>query len=104
MKVRSALSVLQDEVIACGRCPRLVEYRQQIGIEKRRGYRDQEYLAKPVPGVGDPKGRVLILGLAPVAHGSTRTGRPFTGDKSGEFMSPVLYETGFASQSLAVSR
>jgi uracil-DNA glycosylase family 4 len=76
----------------------LVTYREQIAREKRRAYRDCEYWGKPVPGFGDPNARVLIMGLAPGAHGSNRTGRPFTGDASGNFMYPVLYETGFANQ------
>jgi len=92
------LKVLNREVIACTRCPRLVAYREQIAREKRRAYRDCEYWGKPVPGFGDPKARVLIMGLAPGAHGSNRTGRPFTGDASGKFMFPVLFETGFANQ------
>ena len=100
----SALSVLNHEVIGCRKCPRLVTYREHIGVEKRRAYRDHEYWAKPVPGFGDPNARVLILGLAPGAHGSNRTGRPFTGDRSGEFMYPILYKTGFASQPTAVDR
>lgn len=95
------LTVLNREVIACTRCPRLVEYRQQVAREKRRAYLDWEYWGKPVPGFGDPHARVLILGLAPGAHGSNRTGRPFTGDASGKFMYPVLYETGFANQPTA---
>jgi uracil-DNA glycosylase family 4 len=94
----SALQILQDEVIHCTRCPRLVAYREQIGREKRRAYRDHEYWARPVPGFGDPQAQVLILGLAPGAHGSNRTGRPFTGDASGKFMYPILYKAGFASQ------
>jgi uracil-DNA glycosylase family 4 len=98
------LTVLNREIIACTRCPRLVAYREQIAREKRRAYRDQEYWGKPVPGFGDPKARVLIMGLAPGAHGSNRTGRPFTGDASGKFMFPVLYETGFASQPNAIAR
>jgi uracil-DNA glycosylase family 4 len=98
------LTVLNREIIACTRCPRLVAYREQIAREKRRAYRDQEYWGKPVPGFGDPKARVLIIGLAPGAHGSNRTGRPFTGDASGKFMFPVLYETGFASQPNAIAR
>src|SRR5712671_6310299 len=98
------LTILNREVVACTRCPRLVEYREQVAREKRRAYRECEYWAKPVPGFGDPEARVLILGLAPGAHGSNRTGRPFTGDGSGYFMYPVLYETGFASQSMATSR
>lgn len=97
----SALSILNNEVIACARCPRLVEYRERIGREKRRAYIEWEYWAKPVPGFGDPNARVLIIGLAPGAHGSNRTGRPFTGDSSGNFMYPVLHRTGFASQPTA---
>jgi uracil-DNA glycosylase len=92
------LERLNRELIACARCPRLVEYRERIAREKRRAYRACEYWGKPVPGFGDPNARVLILGLAPGAHGSNRTGRPFTGDASGRFMYPVLYETGFANQ------
>ena len=84
----SALHVLNQEVILCRRCPRLVEYRETVGREKRRAYLDHEYWAKPVPGFGDPQARVVILGLAPGAHGSNRTGRPFTGDSSGRFMYP----------------
>jgi len=98
------LTVLNREVISCTRCARLVAYREQIAREKRRAYRDHEYWGKPVPGFGDPKARVLIMGLAPGAHGSNRTGRPFTGDASGNFMYPVLYETGFASQPKATDR
>lgn len=92
------LTRLNRDVVACIQCPRLVSYCQQIGQEKKRAYMDWEYWAKPVPGFGDPKARVLILGLAPGAHGSNRTGRPFTGDGSGNFMYPVLHAAGFASQ------
>jgi len=98
------LRVLNAEVVTCVRCPRLVAYRERIAREKRRAYRDHDYWGKPVPGFGDPKARVLVLGLAPGAHGSNRTGRPFTGDASGNFMYPVLYETGFASQPTATDR
>ena len=98
------LNILNREVIECTRCPRLVAYRQQVAREKRRAYRDWDYWGKPVPGFGDPHARVLIMGLAPGAHGSNRTGRPFTGDASGNFMYPVLYETGFANQSTATDR
>jgi len=96
------LTELNAEVVTCVRCPRLVEYREKIAREKRRAYRDCQYWGKPVPGFGDLNARVLILGLAPGAHGSNRTGRPFTGDASGNFMYPVLHETGFASQPTAV--
>jgi uracil-DNA glycosylase family 4 len=97
----SVLTTLNKEVVACIRCPRLVEYRERIGREKRRAYLDWTYWARPVPGFGDPNARVLILGLAPGAHGSNRTGRPFTGDSSGNFMYPVLHRTGFSNQPLA---
>jgi uracil-DNA glycosylase family 4 len=100
----SWLTQLNAEVVSCTRCPRLVEYRQKIAREKRRAYLDCEYWGKPVPGFGDPHARILILGLAPGAHGSNRTGRPFTGDASGKFMYPVLYETGFANQPDAIDR
>jgi uracil-DNA glycosylase family 4 len=102
--VRDWLAVLNREVIACTLCQRLVVYREQIAREKRRAYRECEYWGKPVPGFGDPNARVLVLGLAPGAHGSNRTGRPFTGDASGAFMYPVLYETGFANQPTATDR
>jgi len=98
------LKVLNAEVVGCTLCPRLVAYREQIAREKRRAYRDWDYWGKPVPGFGDPNARVLVLGLAPGAHGSNRTGRPFTGDASGKFMYPVLYETGFANQPTATNR
>lgn len=98
------LTILNREVIECTLCPRLVAYRQQVAHEKRRAYRDWDYWGKPVPGFGAPHARVLIMGLAPGAHGSNRTGRPFTGDASGNFMYPVLYETGFANQPTATDR
>jgi uracil-DNA glycosylase len=92
------LKRLNRQLISCTRCPRLVEYRERVAREKRRAYQDCQYWGKPVPGFGDPNARVLIVGLAPGAHGSNRTGRPFTGDASGKFLYPVLYETGFANQ------
>ena len=98
------LTQLNSEVVVCTRCPRLVAYREQVAREKRRAYRDHEYWGRPVPGFGDPNARVMVLGLAPGAHGSNRTGRPFTGDASGRFMYPVLYEAGFSNQLEATRR
>ncbi len=99
-----ALEILNQQIIACRKCPRLVEYREQIARLKRRAFRDCEYWAKPVPGFGDPHARLLLIGLAPGAHGANRTGRVFTGDRSGEFLYKVMYDTGFASQPTSVSR
>jgi uracil-DNA glycosylase family 4 len=98
------LAILQQEVIECRKCPRLVEYIGEIGRVKRRAYRDWDYWAKPVPSFGDPNARVLIVGLAPGAHGSNRTGRPFTGDGSGATLYRVLHRAGFASQAESRSR
>jgi uracil-DNA glycosylase family 4 len=95
---------IQHAIITCERCPRLREYCRGIGEKRRRSYQDQTYWSRPVPGFGDPKARVLILGLAPGAHGANRTGRPFTGDGSGNFMYPVLHDLGFANRPLAVAR
>jgi uracil-DNA glycosylase family 4 len=98
------LQVLNKEIIACTRCPRLVEYRAEVARVKRRAYRDWEYWARPVPGFGDPRARLLLIGLAPGAHGANRTGRIFTGDSSGDFLYRALFETAFASQPTSVSR
>ena len=102
--VDSAFDALNQRVVACERCPRLRRYCAEIAQKRRRAYRDEIYWGRPVPSFGDPAARVLILGLAPGAHGSNRTGRPFTGDGSGDFLYPVLHETGFASQPGARSR
>jgi len=102
--VTDSLTEIREEVIGCSRCPRLVQYRERVARERKREFRTETYWGRPVPGFGDPNARLVVVGLAPAAHGSNRTGRVFTGDRSAAFLVRAFYAVGFANQPTSLRR